>query len=58
MNLSVENYRIGLSSKIEEPIKVINKNLTVGALVVNKHNDLLVTKLRPLAETVQIYSNS
>ena len=43
MKFSIDNYCIGASSTIKEAMKVIDKNLTGGALVVNENNELVGT---------------
>ncbi|MCB2308246.1 nucleotidyltransferase family protein [Clostridium estertheticum] len=43
MKFPIENYCIGTSSTIKEAMKVIDKNLTGGALVVNENNELVGT---------------
>ena len=43
MKFPIENYCIGASSTIKETMKVIDKNLTGGALVVNENNELVGT---------------
>jgi dTDP-glucose pyrophosphorylase/glutaredoxin len=43
MKLSIDNYCIGVNSTIKEAMKVIDKNLTGGALVVNENNELVGT---------------
>ncbi len=43
MKFSIDNYCIGTNSTIKEAMKVIDKNLTGGALVVNENNELVGT---------------
>ena len=43
MKFSIDNYCIETSSTIKEAMKVIDKNLTGGALVVNENNELVGT---------------
>ncbi len=43
MKFSIDNYCIGTDSTIKEAMKVIDKNLTGGALVVNENNELVGT---------------
>jgi dTDP-glucose pyrophosphorylase/glutaredoxin len=43
MRFSIDNYCIDASSTIKEAMKVIDKNLTGGALVVNENNELVGT---------------
>lgn len=43
MRFSIDNYCIDAGSTIKEAMKVIDKNLTGGALVVNEHNELVGT---------------
>jgi dTDP-glucose pyrophosphorylase len=43
MRFSIDNYCIDAGSTIKEAMKVIDKNLTGGALVVNENNELVGT---------------
>ena len=43
MRFSIDQYCIGVNSTIKEAMKVIDKNLTGGALVVNENNELIGT---------------
>jgi len=43
MKFPIDNYCIGVSSTIKEAMKVIDKNSTGGALVVNENNELVGT---------------
>lgn len=43
MRFSIDNYCIGANSTIKEAMKVIDKDLTGAALVVNENNELVGT---------------
>lgn len=43
MKFPIDNYCIGINSTIKEAMKVIDKNLTGGALVINENKELVGT---------------